>query len=146
MTTDIERGSEPPVIASPNGVGGWLLYICVAFSVLGPIKMLEFIRETSTPIMQATYTAIAATSFVAGSATWLKLSSAFIFLRIALIVRLLYGFFQVYLGVGLTRQPQSLDLAKREFLSAALNIALVLVLYFYFRFSKRVLNTFGRNI
>ncbi|WP_125485715.1 hypothetical protein [Edaphobacter aggregans] len=135
-------------MAQPVGVRGWLLYICIAFTILGPIKMIEFIHGTSAPIMLATYITIAVTSFIAGLATWATRSSAFLFLRIALVARLLYSFLQVYLGMELARQQFSttLDLAKQEFMSAAINILLVLLLFFYFRFSKRVRNTFGRNI
>jgi hypothetical protein len=110
--------------------------------------MIEWIHKTSAPIVLGTYIAIAVTSFVAGLTTWAKQSSAFLFLRIALVVRFLYSFLEIYLGVELARQQFStgLDLAKQEFLSAAINILLVLLLFFYFRFSKRVRNTFGKNI
>jgi hypothetical protein len=143
-----EQNSEPQSEASLYGIRGWLLYICIALTILGPIRMVQFTHGTLAPIVLATYIAIAITSFIAGLSTWATQPYAFFFLRIALLVRLLYSFLQVYLGVQLARQQFSttLDLAKREFLSAAIDILLVVVLFFYFRFSKRVRKTFGRNI
>ena len=143
-----EQNSETRLETSLYGIRGWLLYICIALTILGPIRMVQFAHGTSAPIVLATYIAIAITSFIAGLSTWATQPYAFILLRIALLVRLLYSFLEVYLGVQLAHQQFSttLDLAKQEFLSAAINIMGVLVLFFYFRFSKRVRNTFGRNI
>jgi hypothetical protein len=110
--------------------------------------MMGFIHVTLAPVMLACYIAVAVTSFVAGFATWATHSSAFVFLWTTFVARLLYSFVQIYLGINLARQhfSTSLNLAKQEFLSAAVNIFLVLALFFYFRVSKRVQNTFGRNI
>jgi hypothetical protein len=143
-----EQKPETQSVAVPNGIRGWLLYICVALAILTPIKMIGLIHVTLAPVMLATYIAVAATSFVAGLTTWATQSSAFVFLRITFAARLLYSFVQIYLGINLARQPFSttFDLAKQEFLNAAVNIFLVLLLFFYFRVSKRVRNTFGRNI
>jgi hypothetical protein len=132
----------------PNGIRGWLLYICIVFTIFTPIRMMGFIHVTLAPVMLTCYIAVALTSFIAGLATWATHSSAFVFLRITFAARLLYSFVQIYLGKNLARQQFSttLDLAKQEFLSAAINIFLVLALFLYFRVSKRVRNTFGRNI
>jgi hypothetical protein len=144
----VEQHTEVQATSAPSGIGGWLLYICLALTIFGPVKMIGWIHETSAPVVLTTYIAIATTSFVAGLATWATHSSAFFFLRIALVTRVMYSFLEIYLGIGLAHQQfsPSLDLAKREFLSAAINMFLVLSLFFYFRFSQRVRNTFGRNI
>ena len=146
FVSDLNSKTQP--VSEPNGVRGWLLYICITFTIFTPIKMMELIHVTLAPVVLACYIGVAATSFVAGFATWATHSFAFIFLRIAFAARLLYSFVQIYLGINLATQRFSTttDLAKQEFLSAAVNILLVLTLFFYFRVSKRVRNTFGRNI
>lgn len=143
-----QNPEAPQAVVTPYGIGGWLLYICIALTILGPIKMIGWIHQTSAPLMLTTFIALATSSVAAGIATWATHSSAFVFLRIAFVVRLLYSFVEIYLGINLARQQSSttFDLAKQEFLSAAINIFLVLALFLYFRVSKRVRNTLGRNI
>jgi hypothetical protein len=143
-----ELNEKPQPISEPNGIRGWLLYICIVFTIFTPIRMMGFIHVTLAPVMLACYIGVAVTSHVAGIATWTVHSSAFVLLRIAFTVRLLYSFVQIYLGIDLVSQRVSttLDLAKQEFLSAAVNICLVLALFLYFCVSKRIRNTFGRNI
>jgi hypothetical protein len=128
-------------------VGGWLLYVCISLTILGPITMVGWMQKTSSPILIAVYGSLALTSFVAGLVTWAKISSAFLWLRIAFAARFLYAFFQVYLATKAARQSSTnSDFVKQEITSATINIFGVALLFFYFRFSNRVLNTFGRNI
>jgi hypothetical protein len=97
--------------------------------------------------MTAVYASLALTSFVAGITTWAKMSSAFLWLKIALVMRLLYAIFQSYLATKAARGPSTnSDFVKQELTSATVNIFLISVLYFYFRFSSRVQEIFGRNI
>jgi hypothetical protein len=97
--------------------------------------------------MTAVYASLALTSFVAEITTWAKMSSAFLWLKIALVMRLLYAIFQSYLATKAARGPSTnSDFVKQEITSATVNIFLISVLYFYFRFSSRVQEIFGRNI
>ncbi|NYF50243.1 hypothetical protein [Tunturiibacter gelidoferens] len=128
-------------------VGGWLLYFCISLTILGPITMVGWMQKTSSPILIAVYGSLALTSFVAGLVTWARISSAFLWLRIALTARLLYAIFQVYFAARAARGPSTnSDFVKQEITSATINIFLVAILFFYFRFSSRVQKTFGRNI
>ncbi len=146
--------SPPPIQAFshevqsvPIPVGGWLLYFCISLTILGPITMIGWMQKTSSPILIAVYGSLALTSFVAGLVTWVRMSSAFFWLRIALVMRLLYAIFQVYLATKATRgSSTNSDFVKQEITSAMINIFLIAVLFFYFRFSSRVRETFGRNI
>jgi hypothetical protein len=97
--------------------------------------------------MIAIYVSLAITSLIAGLMTWARSRSAFVWLRVAFAVRLLYGFLQVYIAIGFSREPNSArSSAQNEFVSAAINILMVLALFLYFRVSSRVRDTFGRNI
>jgi len=128
-------------------VGGWLLYFCVSLTILGPAAMVGWIQKTPSPLMTAVYASLALTSFVAEITTWAKMSSAFLWLKIALVMRLLYAIFQSYLATKAARGPSTnSDFVKQEITSATVNIFLISVLYFYFRFSSRVQEIFGRNI
>jgi hypothetical protein len=131
----------------PIPVGGWLLYFCISLTILGPITMVGWMQKTSSPILIAVYGSLALTSFVAGLVTWARISSAFLWLRIALTARLLYAIFQVYLATKAARGSSThSDFVKQEITSATINIFLIAILFFYFRFSSRVQETFGRNI
>jgi hypothetical protein len=128
-------------------VGGWLLYFCISLTILGPITMVGWMQKTSSPILIAVYGSLALTSFVAGLVTWARISSAFLWLRIALTARLLYAIFQAYLATKAARSSSTnSDFVKQEITSATINILLIAILFFYFRFSSRVQETFGRNI
>jgi hypothetical protein len=150
----VSSATPPPIQAfSQEGqralipVGGWLLYFCVSLTILGPITMVGWMQKTSSPTLIAVYGSLALTSFVAGLVTWARISSAFLWLRIALAARLLYAFFQAYLATKMARQSSTnSDFVKQEITSATINIFLIALVFFYFRFSKRVLDTFGRNI
>jgi hypothetical protein len=135
------------VQSAPIPVGGWLLYLCISLTILGPITMVGWMQKTSSPILIAVYGSLALTSFVAGLVAWARISSAFLWLRIAFAARLLYAFFQAYLATKMARQSSTnSDFVKQEITSATINIFSVALLFFYFPFSNRVLNTFGRNI
>jgi len=131
----------------PIPVGGWLLYFCISLTILGPITMIGWMQKTSSPIFITLYGGLALTSFVAGLVTWARIPSAFLWLRIAIAARLLYAFFQVYLAtLAAHGSSTNSDFVKQEITSATINILLIAVLFFYFRFSSRVQETFGRNI
>jgi hypothetical protein len=135
------------VQSAPTPVGGWLLYFCISLTILGPITMVGWMQKTSSPILIAIYGSLALTSLAAGLVTWSKISSAFLWLRIALASRLLYAIFQVYLATKAAHgSPTNSDFVKQEIASATINIFLIALLFFYFRFSSRVQETFGRNI
>jgi hypothetical protein len=146
--SDYAVASKVEVNTPKPNIGGWLLYFCITFAILGPIKFSQWMKDTSVPYMVVTYGVLAFTSFIAGIATWARLSFALICVRVALLARLFYGILKIYLGTNLTRQTDSVGakLAQREFISGAINILLVLLLFFYFRVSSRVRETLGKNI
>ncbi len=131
----------------PVGIAGWLLYICIVLSILSPFRMLQYLQQTSVPLMVVTYATIGISSLSAGVATWARSSLAFLCLRVAFLVRILYAFLQIYLGLRLTQHSGGdARLAQQELVSAATNIVLVVALFLYFRLSRRVRNTLGRNM
>ncbi len=143
-----DYASSPPdgISVSKPAVGGWLRYICYFLMVLSPLKSAQLIWKTSDGFPTVIYSAIIITSVIAGGLTWSISRSAFLWLRIHLAARLLYGFWQVHLGFKLSEDLADHAAAQQAFLSAAANILLVLLLFLYFRISSRVNETFGRNI
>ena len=134
--------AEPAHRSKPE-VRGLLLYFCIALTILAPAKMIQPLTESSSPLLIAIYGALALTSFLAGVTTWATLNSAFVFIRIHLVARLLYAAFQIWIVVHMSHsQPDS----GGEIISMAGNIAGLLLIFLYFRLSTRVNETFGRNI
>lgn len=118
-------------------------YFCIALTVLAPAKMIQPLTGSSSPLLIALYGTLALTSFLAGATTWATLNSAFVFIRVHLVVRLLYAVFQIWIVVHLShRQTDS----GQEVIAVAGNIVSLLLLFLYFRLSTRVEETFGRNI
>jgi hypothetical protein len=128
-------------------VGGWLLYFCIAFTILAPFSLANNLQKSSDASMIAVYITLAITSFIAGLATWSRAQAAFPLIRLHLAVRLLYGFLQIYIAFRLIQNPGSTpSTAEQESLAAAFNIMVPVALFLYFRISSRVHETFGRNI
>jgi hypothetical protein len=124
-------------------VRGFLLYFCIALTILGPAKMVQTIVDSSSTPITAIYGTLALTSFLAGLTTWAVLNSAFIFIRIHLGARLLYAIFQIWVVVRMSQRQEE---PGQEIAAVAVNIASLLFLFLYFRLSTRVNETFGRNI
>jgi hypothetical protein len=141
--SDYANVPAEPVYRQKREVRGLLLYFCIVLTILAPAKMLQPLIETSQPLLIAIYGTLALTSFLAGVTTWATLNSAFVFIRIHLVARLLYAIFQIWIVVRMSRHHAD---AGDEILSIAGNIAGLLLIFLYFKLSTRVNETFGRNI
>jgi hypothetical protein len=130
-----------------SDVGGWLLLICISLTILIPSQVLRQISTISSPLFLVVYITLGLANFLAGLFTWIRSSKAFIFLRIALVARFLYGIFQLYLAMLAQRHgPLHAAFAQQEFVGSAVNIFMTILIFMYFRVSSRVHETFGRNI
>jgi hypothetical protein len=143
MMSDYANVPAEPVNRPKLGVGGFLLYFCIALTFFGPAKMVQTIVDSSSRIISGIYGMLALTSFLAGVATWATLNSAFIFIRIHIGARILYAIFQIWIVMRLLQRQAD---AGEEVIAIAVNIAGILLLFLYFRLSTRVDETFGRNI
>ena len=143
MMSDYANVPAEPVHRQKPEVRGLLLYFCIVLTILAPAKMIQPLTESSSSLLIAIYGTLALTSFLAGAATWATLNSAFVFIRIHLVVRLLYSAFQIWIVFRLSQRHAD---SGGEIISMAGNIAGLLLLFLYFRLSTRVDRTFGRNI
>jgi hypothetical protein len=135
------------VQSAPIPVGGWLLSICISLTILIPGRAFREISTISSPAFIVIYGMLGLTNLLAGLLTWVRSSSAFIFLRVALATRFLYGLFQLYLAIlAEKRGPSHAAFVQQEFVGAAINIFMTILIFMYFRVSSRVAETFGRNI
>jgi len=141
-------GTPSVEISSPKpSVGGWLLSICISLTILIPSQVFREISTISSPTFIVIYGILGLSNFLAGAFTWARALSAFIFLRVALALRFLYGLFQLYLALlAEKRGPSHAAFAQQEFVGAAVNIFMTILIFMYFRVSSRVQETFGRNI
>ena len=143
MMSDYANVPAEPVNRPKPDVRGFLLYFCIALTILGPAKMVLTITESSSTVITAIYGTLALTSFLAGLTTWAVLNLAFIFIRIHLGARLVYALFQIWVVVRMSQRGAN---PGQEIVAVAVNIASLLLLFLYFRLSTRVDETFGRNI
>jgi hypothetical protein len=143
MMSDYANVPAEPVHRQKPEVRGSLLYFCIVLTILAPAKIIQPLTEASSPFLIAIYGTLALTSFLAGVTTWATLNSAFVFIRIHLVARLLYAAFQIWIVAHLSQRQAD---SGEEIISMAGDIAGLLLIFLYFRISSRVNETFGRNI
>jgi|GEM_PF-6504692 len=143
MMSDYANVPAEPAYRQKPEVRGFLLYFCIVLTILVPAKMIQPLMQSSSLLLIAIYGTLALTSFLAGAATWATSNSAFVFIRIHLVARLLYSCFQIWVVARLSQRHAD---AGGEIISMASNIAGLLLLFLYFKLSTRVNETFGRNI
>ena len=145
--SDYAEPPNPEALPPRPAVGGWLLYFCIVLTFFGPIKMVQLLHSSEVQYMTMIYATLALTSLVAGVLIWSRSNAAFLWLRIHLLARLFYGFLQGYFTLQYSQHPNlGQSIALQEGTYAALNILWAVVIFFYFRVSSRVNETFGRNI
>jgi hypothetical protein len=89
MTTD------PDAVGPPEGVGGWLLLLCILLSVWGPIQVALVaanalaalpVRGTALGLLILVRVFVAAFGLTAGLALWTRGGRAVLMARIALVL------------------------------------------------------------
>lgn len=132
--------------AKPS-VGGWLLFFCLS-TAIGVFKAISTIVATHAPLYLALYVTLTLIAALAAITVWARASSALTCVSFDLGIRFLYGLFQIYLGIGMSKAAGTgaMSPSDTEFLSAFTNILTSVVWYLYFHFSTRVRETLGHNL
>jgi hypothetical protein len=131
--------------AGPTGVAGWLLFFCLASAILRPLAIIGLVMPTLKATSPYTYMVLALTAFgmILGTLLWMGKPEALPY------VRLLLGSELILIAVRVVRTfMMHLPSPNRSVLVAKdVTVAFIPVLwYVYFRTSRRVRNTYGRNI
>lgn len=152
---------SPAPKAGPRGVGGWLLFYCVALTILGPIFSLSRIVknwEDSIPafdvypsirsaviVENSGMLALVIYGFITGCQIWSGSMKGHIYARRYLRVRLL-GFIAIELLSLVIMSDLPIDLLQKGMglmLGAVIGETITFTIWtLYFRKSKRVQNTY----
>jgi uncharacterized protein DUF2569/zinc ribbon protein len=143
----------PSVLAVSNkatelrGVGGWLLLFCVGLTVISPLFVLaEAVNSKDIPTI-AIDLGLAALYIYSGIGLWRVKTDSFKWLKVCFVVNLILGLLGI-LG-SIWTQPDSLEhklSSSNDLASGARPIIGVVIWWSYFRNSKRVRATYGRNL
>jgi hypothetical protein len=136
---------QPPQVLTPelmklNGVDGWLAWFCGILILLQPIRFLGAAAKATDTLTIVLELMLAALSITTGIIIAKRKQAAFLWLKwyFGIIVGLsVVGF------LGSLGDSQQTGAAIIEFVGGALP---VIIWALYFRKSKRVLATFGRNL
>ena len=152
MAAPAARQSFSPTstpLSGPQGVGGWLKFFCFTVTIIGPLFLT--VQVVSLGTMPSRYYVIdlvrAAYGMVVGVFLWARRPHALSLLRAYFIVVLataVLGSLGLVL-TGLRRGWASMFLSA-GFTPVAQLLAYTMIWFAYFRKSRRVRNTYGRNI
>ena len=126
-----------------RGVGGWLLLFCVVTTIIIPLANMAEAANSNDAVVILTDVAFTILAFCTGLSLWRVRPHALKWVRVYLIVGPCLGMI-----AGLQRQATYITYDPTQ---AATNPVAVAVTYaitwwLYFRKSKRVKATFGRNL
>jgi hypothetical protein len=124
--------------ASFNGVGGWLLLFCIGAAIIVPLtNLVEGIGSTSaaTKVICFVLTVIAVGT---GVALWTKKPYALTLVPVYLVALFLVGVLAV-VGSVISRDVSQSPIGLRTVIYS-------FIWFLYFRMSRRVKATYGRNL
>ena len=131
-------------IISWRGVGphveGWLLFYCISRTILSPSYLLLTIHNMHPLFLILLNVTAAIVGLIAGASVWRRSSTALRIVAIDLVFRL------IMLVAVATWQLASHRSLRSVLTVGAWALAFVLAWFLYFRTSKRVLLTLGRNL
>jgi hypothetical protein len=126
---------------SLRGVGGWLLFFCIATTIIAPLLNIVDAVTSNDPVVILTEVAFTILAFCTGLSLWRVRPHALRWVRVYLIVGSC-----LMMVAGLQRQtygPTSSNLYENP---VAVAVVYVVTWWQYFRKSKRVKATFGSNL
>lgn len=135
------RAQRPELV----GVSGWLFLFCVGHAILAPL-FLAATYSRSRPGGEIYIVALAVADCFTGIWLWLKKPNALTLVKVLLITVIALNAFGVYRTVtrgmnAAISNPDDLSGIKYMW-----SLCVSLGWFLYFRYSKRVLATFGENI
>lgn len=128
---------------TPRGIGGWLLFFCLINVIARPIAFIRMFLTLHTYTYMALYVAFIAASLLVGLLVWFKSLLAFNAIWLFLVFSLIQActLFRAALFFHLSENARIYD-----FTGGVTTIGATFLWFLYFRRSKRVANTFGRNL
>jgi hypothetical protein len=128
-----------------SGIGGWLYFFCIRNTVLAPLFNTSAIFASSTDLLTKTiFCLIVLLEFTAGVLVWRISLRAFRFLKIYFGVLVFLGLAFITIGGLSPEDAQGGSMSLIKFGSEELLWAIGW--YMYFRRSRRIKATFGRNM
>jgi hypothetical protein len=139
---------EPSVDFSGfNGVRGWLLFYCISITVIGPLFLLAEVAESKNVPSIAFGLALAVLSIYTGVGLWKRKTSALRWLKVYFLVNLALAALCLAASIILRKGYLERDLSINPLVDVSLRIvSSVIIWWAYFKKSKRVKATYGRNL
>jgi hypothetical protein len=129
------------------GVRGWLLLFCISQTIIGPVVVLaEAAKSKSFPTI-AIDLGLTALSIYTGVALWRRRTNSFRWLKAYFLVLLTFAVLGLLASIILRRSYLERDLSINPVLGGCIRtVASVIIWWAYFKKSKRVRATYGRNL
>jgi len=153
-TTAVTPAAAPAAAPAPSseeqaelerlrGVGGWLLFFAFTVTVVGPAAYLfEALNNLSEPIVVFLDLLLTALAILTGLGIWLKRQWLFGMIKLYFGTLVLLSLLVFYGASVESDEKVRFDTIR----DGARMLGYVIIWSLYFRKSKRVLATFGRNL
>ncbi len=130
-----------PELEKLRGVGGWLLVFCIVVTIIHPLINLAEAVATPQPGVIFLDLLLSAAAVTTGVSVWSKQSWAFTMVKAYFITMIVVA---VLIFIGAATETNS-QVQIDSFVTGIRVLVWVGIWWSYFRRSKRVLATFGRN-
>jgi len=137
-----------PQQSSLRGVGGWLLFFCVACTIIAPLKEIAQIRDLDSGnkfSILLVFLFAGIESFV-GLSVWRVAQEALQYLKIFFLVRTGLAVLAILAGAITLSGSEALGESESLFIAGFGTIINTAIWWSYFRKSRRVRETFGTNL
>lgn len=131
--------------ADLSGIGGWLYFFCIRNTVLAPLFNTFAILGSSTDLLtKAIFFMLVVGELTAGVLVWIQSATAFRFLKFYFGFLVFIGLAFITIGSLTIEDQQGGSLSMIKF--GIEELLWAIGWYIYFRRSRRVRATFGRNM
>jgi hypothetical protein len=138
-----------------RGVGGWLLLFCIVATIIAPFAHIVDAANSNDTVVILIDVAFTMLAFCTGLSVWRVRHNAFRWVRVYLITAICLGVFAYVISLGqasdISYDPTSPTVAEhiatRINRSQTIGSVIAAVIWWqYFKKSKRVNATFGKNL
>lgn len=130
-----------------RGVGGWLLLFCIVTTITAPLAHIADAAKTNDTVVGLIDVSFTILAFYTGLSVWRVRRQAFRWVRAYLITVVCLGIVTYILSLGQASDTVAELIATRLNSSQTIGSVIAAVMWWqYFKKSKRVNATFGRNL